>query len=99
LNQIAEAISRTPAAVATDKARPYSVDAERLLPEDGRVSDAVAPRQPLWIFLVVGAVVGLGVGILVSVTTDVPLAPELGAVIGAAAGWAMRVVTAGPGEG
>jgi hypothetical protein len=47
---------------------------------------------PLWIYLIVGAVIGLGLGILVSVTTDVPLAPEIGVVVGLALGWAVRLV-------
>jgi hypothetical protein len=89
-------IKRTSAAVATDKGRPYSVDGAATLPEDGRVRDAAARPQPLWIFLAVGAVGGLAVGILVSVTTDLPFAPEVGVVLGAAVGWALRLLTRGP---
>jgi hypothetical protein len=58
------------------------------------VEAAKRQGQPLWVFLLVGAVIGLGVGILVSVTTDVPFAPEIGVVVGLAAGWALRLLKA-----
>lgn len=52
--------------------------------------EAEVKRRPVWISLIVGAVLGFGVGILVSVTTDVPFAPEIGLVIGLAAAWGLR---------
>jgi hypothetical protein len=58
------------------------------LAQDGAMAGGIAGEsRPLWLFLVIGAVVGVALGVVLAVSTDIPLAPEIGLIVGLAAGW------------